>query len=112
MKSWVPQWRTPRARTVVVVIAALVLAGAGVGGYMIGKQSGADLDDVARVAIADGHDAGLKKGAKEGYARGFEGARGPAYASAYSAAYRRAFAAEFEAAGLEPPARIPVPERR
>ena len=96
----------------VVALVAIVLVGAGVGGYMIGKGSEADLDDVAATAAAEGREAGLRKGAPEGYARGFEEARERSYASAYAAAYRRAFAAEFESAGLAPPARIPVVDRR
>ena len=89
---------------------AVLLAIAGIGGYLIGSSPDRDVDEASVTAAERGLEAGSRKGAKEGYALGFESERKRAYASAYSAAYREAYAEEFQSLGLDPPERIRVPE--
>ena len=103
--------RLPR-RTVGRALAALALASAAIGGYLIGSSPDRDVEAARVTAAANGFEAGARRGMREGYAVGFEPARNRAYASAYSAAYREAYAKEFESAGLDPPERIRVPEHR
>jgi hypothetical protein len=102
----------PRWRAIAAGIFVVCLAGAGIGGYLIGNSPEADLDAVRSAASAEGREAGAERGAAEGYEQGLAAARERTYAPAYSAAYRQAYAAEFEAVGLEPPERIPVPRPR
>ena len=93
---------------IAVALLAIVLAGAGTGGYLIGSSSDVDLDAVRSAAAAEGREAGAATGSEEGYTRGYEAARQRTYAAAYSAAYREAYAGEFESVGLDPPERIRV----
>jgi hypothetical protein len=108
---WARTRRRP-GRAVAAVVFAVCVAGAGVGGYLIGNAPEADLDAVRAEAAAEGRQAGAERGAEEGYDRSFEAAQQRKYAAAYSAAYEEAYAAEFEAIGLAPPERIRVPRRR
>jgi hypothetical protein len=92
-------------------LIALLLAGVGYGGYLLGRP---DVDEEAlrAAAIANGREAGAQEGAKEGYEQGYESARHRIYAPAYAAAYREAYASEFERADLDPPQPIQVPAPR
>lgn len=95
-------------RIIAVALLAIFLAGAGIGGYLIGNSSDVNLDAVRVAAAAEGREEGSAVGAKEGYAQGYKAAQRRTYASAYSAAYREAYAREFESVGLDPPERIRV----
>ena len=94
---------------------ALLLAGVGFGGYLLGRPH---VDDEALRARAiatgreAGREAGAQLGAKQGYEQGYGSARDRIYTPAYAAAYREAFASEFERADLAPPQRIQVPDPR
>ena len=96
---------------VVTLVALLLIVGFGTG-YLLGKESGTDIEDVGPSATEDGREAGLEQGTEEGYKEGLRAARQRDYTAAYAAAYREAYAGEFESEGLDPPERIPMPERR
>jgi hypothetical protein len=100
-------WRAIAAAAFVICLVV-----AGIGGYLIGNSPEADLDAVRSAATAAGREAGSEQGSEEGYAQGFREARERSFAPAYRAAYKEAYAGEFESAGLAPPARIRVPDRR
>lgn len=103
--------RLPR-RIIPAALLVLFLAGAGIGGYLIGSSPDVDPNALRLAAAAEGREEGSERGAKDGYAKGYRAARKRTYASAYSTAYKRAYAREFEAAGLDPPERIHVPDPR
>jgi hypothetical protein len=102
----------PSWRAIAAVLFAVCLAGAGVGGYLIGNSPEVDLDAVRSAASAEGRQAGLAAGAEEGYEQGYGAAQKRTYGPVFSAAYEGAYAAEFEAVGLKPPERIRVPVER
>jgi hypothetical protein len=91
------------------LLIALLLAGTGYGGYLLGRPD-VNLEAVRAAATAEGREAGARKGAKEGYEQGYESARDRVHVPAYAAAYRAAYASEFERADLAPPQRIQVPD--
>jgi cystathionine beta-lyase family protein involved in aluminum resistance len=99
-------------RTIGVAFLIVCLAGAGIGGYVIGNSPEVDLDAVRSTAAAEGRQAGTATGIEEGYAQGFKAAQKRTYGPAYASAYKEAYAAEFESVGLDPPKHIPVPNRR
>jgi hypothetical protein len=99
-------------RAVVITLLAVLLIVSFGAGYLLGRESGTDLDDVGPAATADGREAGLEQGTEQGYKQGLKTARQRDYTAAYAAAYREAYAGEFESEGLDPPERIPIPERR
>jgi cystathionine beta-lyase family protein involved in aluminum resistance len=112
MKSWGTRMRGRLPwRVIVGALLALFLAGAAIGGYLIGSPPAVDVGAARLAAAAQGREQGAEKGAKEGYAQGYRSARKRPHDAAYSAAYREAYAAEFESAGLDPPERIRVPDR-
>jgi hypothetical protein len=99
-------------RPIAAAAAALCLVGAGIGGYLIGNSPEVDLDAVRSAAAAEGQEAGAASGREAGFEQGFSAAQKKEFAAAQVQAYREAYAAEFEAAGLTPPERIPVPGLR
>jgi hypothetical protein len=105
-------WDRLPSRPVVVTCLALFLIAGFSTGYVLGRDSGTDLDGVGPSATADGREAGLEKGTQQGYKEGLKAARQRDYTAAYAAAYREAYAAEFESAGLDPPEQISIPERQ
>ena len=105
-------WDRLTSRSIVIALVALLLIGGFGTGYVLGRESGTDVDDVGPSATADGREAGLEQGTKEGYKEGLRVARQRNYTAAYAAAYREAYAGEFESEGLDPPERIPIPEDR
>ena len=109
---WARVRARPRWRAIAAVLFVVCLAGAGVGGYLIGNSPEADLEAVRAAAAAEGREAGAAAGAEEGYDQGFTAAQKRTYGPVFSAAYKEAYAAEFEARGLEPPQRIRVPVPR
>ena len=112
MRSWASRRVQVHRRTIVGALAVLVVATAGVGGYLIGHSSDTDLEQARLTAAAEGRMKGSGKGLDEGYAQGYRSARRTGYAAAYSRAFEKAYAAEFQSAGLDVPAKIPVSERR
>lgn len=111
--AWLERIRSAIPRRVIVA-ACLVLfvIGAGVGGYLVGSSPDVDLDGARLDAAEHGRQAGARVGDRQGYERGFKSASERPYASVYATAYRRAYEREFEAAGLDPPQNIPVPDAR
>lgn len=112
MRSWVRIRGRLLRRVIVGTLLALFLAGAGIGGYLIGSSPDVDLEAVRFVATAQGREAGAEEGARKGYERGYRSARNRTYAADYTAAYREAYAKEFESAGLDPPDTIRVSDPR
>jgi hypothetical protein len=111
--GWWARFRDrPSWRAIGAVLFAVCLAGAGVGGFLVGNSPDADLDAVRSAAAAEGRQAGLESGTQAGYDQGYRAAQERTYGPLFSAAYKRAYAAEFEAVGLEPPQRIRVPVER
>ena len=99
------------ARVATALLIALLLAGVGLGGYLLGRPD-VHQETLRAAAIAQGREAGAERGAKQGYEEGYEAARDRTYAPAYAAAYRQAYASEFERADLATPQRIQVPDPR
>jgi hypothetical protein len=109
---WARVRERPSWRAIAAVLFVVCLAGAGIGGYLIGNSPEVDLDAVRSAAAAQGREEGSTAGNEAGYEQGFEAAQQRTYAAAYAAAYREAYAQEFESVGLDPPERIPVPDQR
>jgi hypothetical protein len=105
-------WDRLQLRTVVIALVAMLFIACFGTGYVLGRDPGTDLDDVGPSATAEGREAGLEQGTEQGYNAGLKAARQRDYTAAYAAAYREAYAGEFESQGLDPPERIPIPERR
>ena len=82
------------------VLAALAI---GVGGYLIGKGTGEDLDAARVEGATAGKRAGAAKGSAKGFSVGFKNGRETAYKKKYGRAYKKSYAKAFEEAGLEPP---------
>jgi cystathionine beta-lyase family protein involved in aluminum resistance len=112
MRSGVRTRGRPPRRVIVGTLLVVFLAGAGIGGYVIGSSPEVDLEVVRFAATAQGREAGAEEGARKGYARGYRSARNRTYAAAYGAAYEDAYAKEFESAGLDPPDTIRIPDPR
>jgi hypothetical protein len=91
-----------------VVAAAMLIAIAGVGGYLIGKSGGQDLTAAREAGALRGHDQGVRVGTRQGFAVGFKSARKVSFRLAYTQAYRASYRAAFEASGLIPPEEIQV----
>lgn len=85
---------------VLTVVVALLL---GLGGYLVGKNGGEDLDQ----ARADGSEAGNKigavKGSTAGYAVGLKRGEKTGYQNNFGPAFKRAYAEAMVNAGLEKP---------
>jgi hypothetical protein len=86
--------KTILKRAGLALLVVLLLALGGGGGYVLGRNSGEDLD----AARAEGATAGLSRGTAtagdayaEGEARGRRVTYGPAFRDSYRAAYREAF---------------------
>lgn len=98
----------PARRLLALVGAIVLIVAVGVGGYVVGRSSGEDLDrariEGAEAGRADGADAG----AKRGYAEGLKVGRKRGYEQTYSSAYRSAFRQAFANADLEAPQDIKV----
>jgi hypothetical protein len=84
----------------IVVVIALLL---GVGGYLIGKESGEDLDQARSFGEAAGIQEGREKGQQKGLKAGFDVGRTAGFNRTYGPAYRRAYRRQFDEAGLEAP---------
>lgn len=89
--------RMPR-RAVLSIAAVMVIAGMGVGGYAIGRTTGADVDQARQEGLVAGEREGAAKGAQEGYDRGFRLARQEAYRQSFSRARKRAYDRAIKAA--------------
>ncbi len=92
----------------IVLIAGLV----GVGGYVVGKSSGDDLDTARLEGEFAGKRTGAVEGATSGYAAGFKKGRDLAFRKSYASSYRRNYIRAYEDVGMEPPkpGDIEVPE--
>lgn len=105
-------FRNDRRSQILLSIAVLVAAiGLGIGAYFVGKSSGEDLDAAKAAGTAAGQESGAARGTRIGYAKGFKEGREKGFEQTYSDAYREAYAKAWNAAGLEPPDEIKVPER-
>ena len=94
-------------------IALLVAAALGVGGYLVGKSSGEDLDAARAEGAAAGQKAGTTKGTAAGYEVGFRKGREAGFEATYAPAFRKNYSEAYEDAGLEAPAKneIKVPKQ-
>jgi hypothetical protein len=96
-------------------VAAILLASiaVGVGAYLLGKGSGADVEQARLEGAAAGRQAGAIAGVSSGYPAGFARGRQKAFRDAYVPAYRLYFKRAFEQAGLDPPTNdqieVPLP---
>ena len=88
------------ARVALVVSACLLV---GVGGYLIGKGTGDDLDAARQEGELAGRQAGAIQGASEGYPAGFRKGRARGFRKAYVRAYRIYYIRAYEQAGQDPP---------
>jgi hypothetical protein len=97
--------RRPRStrRTAVVALVIVVLAaGAAVGGYLLGRGTGEDLDAARAVGARQGERIGTARGTARGYDRGFKEGRRAGYRQTYDTAYDRAYNAQLKKAGFDP----------
>ena len=86
------------ACSLILVIAALAL-----GGYIVGSNTGEDLDAARAEGVAVGQLTGAKAGDRRGYVSGYELGKRQGYGGAYREAFRTAYQAAFREAGLEAP---------
>ena len=102
-----------RRRIGVAAAIALACLLIGAGAFLIGKGTGASLDQARQEGQTAGREAGTIEGAAEGYAAGFNKARQKAFKDAYVPAYRFGYKRAFEQAGLSIPAdkdfEVPLP---
>lgn len=77
-----------------LLAVAVLLAGAGLGGYFLGRSGGADLHRARllgeRLGAAQGTRVGQKKGYELGYRLGYRHAYRHAYRASYATAFRGA----------------------
>lgn len=106
-----PDTNLKRIGTVAVIALACLLVG--VGTYLLGKGSGADVDQARLEGAAAGKQAGAIQGAARGYAAGFRKGQERGFRKAYIPAYRLYYKRAFEQAGLDAPTdeeiEIPLP---
>ena len=94
--------RSNRKRLAIAVIVLVLGAGAGAGAYLLGKNSGEDLDAARAAGAQQGKREGAARGAERGYDQGFRQGRRQGYRQAYGPAYDKAYNAELKTAGFEP----------
>lgn len=92
-----------RAVVIGSVLATLALL-VGIGSYVVGKNSGEDLDAARAAGRTIGTLRGSQRGVELGYAAGREKGRSAGYAASFPLAYRRAYRAAFSASDLTLPA--------
>ena len=106
-----PDTNLKRIGTVAAIALACLLVGAGT--YLLGKGSGADVDQARLEGAAAGKQAGAIQGAARGYAAGFRRGQERGFRKAYIPAYRLYYKRAFEQAGLDVPTdeeiEIPLP---
>ena len=99
----------------IATVAAIALASlaVGAGTYLLGKGSGADVEQARLEGTAAGREAGAIEGAAQGYAAGFRRGREAGFRNAYVPAYRLYYKRAFEQAGLDVPTNkeidVPLP---
>ena len=99
----------------IATVAAIVVASlaVGVGTYLLGKGSGADVEQARVEGEIAGREAGAIEGAAEGYSAGFRRGREAGFRNAYVPAYRLYYKRAFEQAGLDVPTNkeidVPLP---
>lgn len=85
---------TSRGALVALAAVIVLVVGAGVGGYEVGRNSGPDLPSArrsgAQAGYFDGKAAGTRTGTTDGLSVGRKRAMRPAYREAYKAAYAKA----------------------
>lgn len=95
-----------RRSTLFTVLAGVIVAIAlGAGGYMVGKNSGEDLEAARAAGASAGKAAGEKRGQSRGFRAGFTKGNSLGFTASYNQAYRRAYVKTWEEAGLEAPAK-------
>ena len=82
------------------IALALIL---GVGGYLVGKNGGEDLEQAKTEGVTAGTKIGSTKGAAKGYTLGLKQGERVGYQSSYGSAYKQAYAGAIANAGLERP---------
>ena len=83
-----------------LILVALAL---GVGGYLVGSSTGADLEAARNQGLAAGVQIGAKAGDRRGYVSGYELGKRQGYGGAYREAFRTAYQAAFREVGLSAP---------
>ena len=82
----------------IVVVAAFAA-----GGYLLGRDSGEDLDAARAEGTAIGTQTGAKAGDRRGYVSGYRLGERQGYGGAYREAFRTTYQSAFREAGLEAP---------
>lgn len=108
----------PRELTVtvrsVMIAAGVILASAvlGIGGYLVGKGTGEDMDAARSEGQAAGKKAGTSKGTARGFKVGFKRGKEKGYERAFAPAFKNGYVKAFEDAGLAAPKKkeIEVPQ--
>lgn len=106
-----PDTTLRRIGTVATIV--LVSLAVGAGAYLLGKGSGADVEQARLEGEAAGKQAGAIEGAAQGYAAGFKKGRETGFRKAYIPAYRLYYKRAYEQAGLDAPTNkqfdVPLP---
>jgi hypothetical protein len=106
-----PDTDLKRIGTVAAIALACLLVGAGT--YLLGKGSGADVEQAKLEGAASGKQAGAIEGAARGYAAGFRKGQERGFRKAYKPAYLLYYKRAFEQAGLDVPTsdeiEVPLP---
>ncbi len=86
----------------IVTLVALLL---GIGAFLIGKDSGQDLNQARTLGETAGTTSGRAEGRKRGFEAGYRAGRADGFLLTYAPAYKRAYQAQFDEVGLEAPGR-------
>lgn len=98
----------PRRTRLALVLAVLVVAAFGAGGYALGRGSGEDLEQARAEGVSAGEARGSEAGKRRGYAAGRKAGRQKGFEQSYPSSYRKAYAQAFEDANLRPPENVTV----
>lgn len=103
----------PVQRITIICVGFVVAMALGAGGFLIGKNSGEDLESAREVGSSVGKKAGEERGEKQGFKLGLKQGRKNGYDRSFRVAFKDAYLAAWNDAGLEPPARgnVEVPQR-
>jgi hypothetical protein len=102
-------WAEVKGHPRVVAAVLLAIAALGVGAYLVGRSTGADLNAAREAGATAGKRHGTAVGRTQGYAEGFKEGHDKAFEKAFADTFRKAYRQAFKDAGLPPPRQVPVP---
>ncbi len=90
-------------RWVVVGAVVLVATLCGVGGFLVGASTGADIERARAVGTAIGKEVGAARGEDEGYKNGFRRGKRQGFDATFERAFRKGYIRAYSDVGLEAP---------